>query len=231
MNSVERAVILAAGLGTRLKWLTRDKPKALMQVAGGAAIVHVIRGLAAQGVHSIVINLHHHGDMLVQYLGDGSRWGVDISFSWESQLLDSGGGVKKALEHLPSDGMFVVHNADIISDIDIQMLANTVVEPTCSIALVTNPLHHPKGDFALEKNHVRATGKHCYTFAGVSIWDEAYFLELVHHHSHNTPFSLVEPIRQSMAKQHCFGMLHHGYWYDIGRPRDLMAARREIARG
>jgi len=69
---VERAVILAAGLGTRLKWLTRDRPKALIEVAGTPVIVHVIRGLAAQGIRDIAVNVHHHAEKLVRALGDGS---------------------------------------------------------------------------------------------------------------------------------------------------------------
>ncbi|MDX8402937.1 MAG: sugar phosphate nucleotidyltransferase, partial [Mariprofundaceae bacterium] len=78
MNEVNRAVVLAAGLGTRLKWLTSDSPKAMVDVGGEAAIAQVIRRLAGQGIHDIAINVHHHAGKLMDYLGDGSRLGVRL---------------------------------------------------------------------------------------------------------------------------------------------------------
>ncbi|MDX8395123.1 MAG: sugar phosphate nucleotidyltransferase, partial [Mariprofundaceae bacterium] len=147
---VDRAVILAAGLGTRLKWLTENKPKALMKVAGEPAIVHVIRRLVAQGIRDITINTHHHADLLMDYLQNGSKFGVNIYFSQESELLNSGGGVRTAMDKLPGDGLVAVCNADVLTDVDVQMLARMCPNKGCSIALVPNPKHHLKGDFVLQ---------------------------------------------------------------------------------
>jgi len=227
MARVERAVILAAGLGSRLKWLTRNQPKALMAVAGQAAIVRVIRRLAAQGIRDIAINTHHHADVLTSYLGDGSHFGVRLYFSFESMLLDSGGGVRTALALLPGAGFLAVHNTDILSDIDVQALAHVCPPSGCAIALTSNPAHHPEGDFALRDGQVFAQGEPRYTFSGVSVWDARMLEEFPEKHA----FSLVKPMRDLMDKGRCAGVLHRGSWFDIGRPADLFRAGRALRGG
>jgi len=231
MQRVERAVILAAGLGTRLKWLTRNRPKALMPVAGQAAIVRVIRRLAGQGVRDIAINTHHHADVLAAYLGDGSDFGVRLYFSFEKELLDSGGGVRTALELLPGDGLLAVHNADVLSDIDMGALAGLCPQKGCGIALAPNPAHHLEGDFVLRNGMICSevlSGEDSprYTFSGVSVWDAAVLRGL----AANQAFSLLEPMRELIAKRLCAGLLHRGVWFDIGRPSDCFRAGRELRR-
>lgn len=220
--SVERAVVLAAGLGTRLKWLTRDNPKALMPVGGAAAIEHVIRRLAAQGVHDIAVNVHHHAGSLMQALGNGTRYGVRLYYSAEPQLLDSGGGVRTALDLLPGDGPLAVHNADVLCRIDVQRLARRCPAAGCALALVPNPAHHAAGDFALQGGMVREDGTPCFTFAGVSVWDGAVLQDYPSHEA----FPLTRPMRALIGESRCTGLLYDGPWFDIGRPADLMRARR-----
>jgi MurNAc alpha-1-phosphate uridylyltransferase len=220
MKRVERAVILAAGLGTRLKWLTNQRPKALMRVAGEPAIAHVIRRLVAQGICEIAVNAHHHADQLVEYLGDGSRFGCRITISREQELLDSGGGVKQALSKLPGSGPVVVHNCDVLADVDLHRLAALVPDGGCSIALVANPPHHPDGDFILYGTNVSMSGSDRFTFSGISAWDEQAFDS----YSQGSAFSLVEPMRELIGQGMCSGLLHRGHWFDIGRPSDLMQA-------
>lgn len=222
MRRVERAVILAAGLGTRLKWLTRETPKALMPVAGAPAIVHVIRALVAQGVRDIAINVHHHADVLMQALGDGSRLGVRLYYSPERQLLDSGGGVRTALNRLPGEGLVAVHNADVLCHTDIHRLAALCPDHGCALALIPNPMHHPKGDFALHDGLVSLADDPRFTFSGVSVWDA----QALNEHAAGEKFPLTEPIRRSIAQGLCAGMLERGAWFDVGRPVDLMRARR-----
>ena len=225
MKQVERAVVLAAGLGTRLKWLTAGQPKAMMDVAGEAAIVHVIRRLAAQGIHDIAINTHYHAERLVKFLGDGSKYGVRLYFSDEESLLDSGGGVRQAMELLPGKGPLVVHNADVLADVDLNALAQHLPDGGAALALVDNPHHHPQGDFGLEGGMVVGEPEPGYTYSGVSVWDEEVFSGF----ASGEAFSLTVPMRQLMACSKLAGMIHHGQWFDIGRPRDLMMARRFIA--
>ena len=220
---VERAVILAAGLGTRLKWMTKNKPKALMNIQGEAAIVHVIRQLAKQGVHQLVVNVHYHADILQDFLGHGERWGVNISFSQEKLLLDSGGGVRTALQYLPGEGAFVVHNADVLADVDVQSLASLCDDDGCALALVKNPKHHPQGDFAMKHGFACLQGEEKYTFSGVSVWDESVFQA----YDCDSSFPLLLPLKACMSQEKCKALLHHGQWFDIGRPKDVVRANRD----
>ncbi len=227
MQQLERGVILAAGLGTRLKWLTQNRPKALMPVAGAPAIVHVIRQLAAQGVRDIAVNVHHHADLLMQALGDGSRYGVRLYFSIEASLLDSGGGVRTAMELLPGDGLLAVHNADALCRIDVRQLARLCPAGGCAIGLAANPAHHAAGDFALHGGLVVDSGEPRFTFSGVSVWDAdalAFFQP-------GQVFSLLQPIRHLIGSSLCAGWVYRGPWFDIGRPADLMRVRRQWSAG
>jgi len=225
MQQVDRAVILAAGMGTRLKWLTRHRPKALMPLAGEPVILHVIRRLVMQGIREIAVNAFHHADQLSDYLGDGSRFGCHLAISDEDSLLDSGGGVKQALLKLPGNGAVLVHNCDVVADIDVLRLAQSAPVGGCALALVQNPAHHPNGDFCLQQTDITDQGDHRFTFAGVSIWDSALF----EHYPADTAFSLIQPIREHIANGSCKGMLHDGYWFDVGRPTDLMRAGRSLS--
>jgi len=227
MKRVERAVILAAGLGARLKWLTDKRPKALMRVAGEPVIGYVIRRLVAQGIREIAVNAHHHAEQLLEYLGDGSRFGCWITISREPKLLDSGGGVKQALLKLSGSGLVVVHNCDVLAGIDVRRLAAIMPGGGCSIALVANPPHHPNGDFILSGTDVSMSDHDRFTFAGVSVWDEQVFDS----YPQGSVFSLVEPMRKLIGQGKCSGLLHRGDWFDIGRLSDLMRANRMMGRG
>jgi MurNAc alpha-1-phosphate uridylyltransferase len=221
MNDVNRAVVLAAGLGTRLKWLTAGKPKALMDISGEAAIVRVIRRLAGQGIQDIAINVHHHADQLIAFLGDGLKFGVRLYFSREKALLDSGGGVRQAMELLPGNGLILVHNADVMADIDVQHLASRVSDGGATLAMVANPAHHSDGDFGISEGLITGNRAPGFTYSGVSVWDEKTFSGF----QSGEVFSLTRPMQKLINQNRLGGIYHRGYWYDIGRPRDLMRAR------
>jgi len=221
---LDRAVILAAGVGSRLKWLTAGRPKALMPVAGIPVIIHIIRRLSSQGIHDIAINVHHHAEKIVERLGDGSRYGVRLYFSREDHLLDSGGGVKKALTLLPGDGQFVVHNTDVFSDIDVKALGMMIRknEATACLALVNNPPHHPQGDFGLQGGRVEARhpSEPSYTYTGIAVMHEDVFSD----YAADTPFPLKAVFDDLKRQGKLCGILHQGMWLDIGRPRDWINA-------
>jgi MurNAc alpha-1-phosphate uridylyltransferase len=191
-----------------------------MQVAGEPAIVHVIRKLAAYGIRDIAVNLHHHAEVLQQALGEGSRWGVRLYYSREESLLDSGGGVRMALQVLPGSGPVLVHNGDIISDIELGRLAHILPSGGCALAMVQNQAEHPGGDFSLQTGLVSAVGQPRYTFSGVSLWQEEMLMPL----AVGQAYSLVHPMRVLMRQGRCAGFLHCGHWFDIGRPRSLIQA-------
>jgi NDP-sugar pyrophosphorylase family protein len=110
-----RAMILAAGLGTRLRPLTNRIPKPLVPVAGRPVIEYALLLLRSAGIRDIIVNLHHLGEQVRDRLGDGSRYGVRIRYSVEETILDTGGGIKKA-EPLLRDGPFIVLNGDTITE-------------------------------------------------------------------------------------------------------------------
>jgi len=226
---LNRAVILAAGTGSRLKWLTRTQPKALMPVSGIAVIVHVIRRLSAQGIRDIAINVHHHADRIRGLLGDGSRYGVRLYFSYEEQLLDSGGGVKRALALLPGEGRFLVHNTDVLSDINLHMLAIPAHDndTVACLALVDNPSHHPGGDFGLSGGRVVAKDPSMasYTYTGIA----ALHPDLFNDYAIAAAFSLKTLFDALVQQGRLRGILHQNMWLDIGRPRDWLQASRLMA--
>ena len=116
------AFIFAAGLGTRLKPLTDTMPKALVPVAGKPLLAHVIEKLKAAGCKKIVINIHHFGDMIIDYVKSQGGFGIDIVFSDEREmLLETGGAIKHAVELLGNEP-FLIHNVDILSNVDIKAL-------------------------------------------------------------------------------------------------------------
>ena len=116
------AFIFAAGLGTRLKPLTDSMPKALVPVGGKPLLAHVVEKLKAAGCKKIVINIHHFGDMIVDYVKSQGNFGIDIVFSDEREmLLETGGAIKHAVQLL-GDEPFLIHNVDILSNVDIKAL-------------------------------------------------------------------------------------------------------------
>ena len=116
-------MIFAAGLGTRLKPLTDTMPKALVPVGGKPLIEHVVEKLKVAGVERIVVNVHHFARQVVNYLQEHGNFGVNISISDESaKLLDTGGGLKKAAPLFKPDAPVLIHNVDILSNVDLRWL-------------------------------------------------------------------------------------------------------------
>lgn len=124
-----KAMILAAGLGTRLRPLTNDRPKALVQIAGRTLLEITLSRLREFGVRQVIINVHHFADMVVDYLKAKQNFGMYIEISREQMLLDTGGGLKKAAEFLKYSGghsgekaSFILHNVDVLSTIDLRRM-------------------------------------------------------------------------------------------------------------
>jgi|CZKD01.1.fsa_nt_gi mannose-1-phosphate guanylyltransferase len=122
-----RAMILAAGLGTRLRPLTDDRPKALVEVAGHTLLEITLRRLQQFGIREVIVNVHHFAEMVVDYLKKNDDFGMRIEISREDVLLDTGGGLKKAawffLEEGHAEEPFLLHNVDVLSTIDFRRLA------------------------------------------------------------------------------------------------------------
>jgi mannose-1-phosphate guanylyltransferase len=124
-----KAMILAAGLGTRLRPLTDNRPKALVEVGGRTLLEITLSRLRVFGVREVIINVHHFADMVVDYLKANDNFGMRIEVSREEVLLDTGGGLKKAAHFFlenssPSDEPFILHNVDVISTIDLARMVH-----------------------------------------------------------------------------------------------------------
>jgi NDP-sugar pyrophosphorylase family protein len=121
-----RAMILAAGLGTRLRPLTDDRPKALVEVGGHTLLEITLRCLREFGIHQVIINVHHFADMVVDYLKKNDDFGMEIAISREDELLDTGGGLKRAAwffsEEADDGEPFLLHNVDVLSTIDFEQM-------------------------------------------------------------------------------------------------------------
>jgi NDP-sugar pyrophosphorylase family protein len=119
-----KAMVLAAGLGTRLRPLTNDRPKALVEVGGRTLLEITLIRLREFGIRDVIINVHHYADMVIERLKAAGNFGMNIEFSREDVLLDTGGGLKKAAWFLgrDADDPFILHNVDVISTIDLQLM-------------------------------------------------------------------------------------------------------------
>ncbi len=120
-----RAMILAAGLGTRLRPLTNDRPKALVEVAGHTLLEITLRRLASFRIRDVIVNVHHFAEMVPEYLRTNNNFGMRVEISREEFLLDTGGGLKKAAWFFLENGNtepFILHNVDVISTIDLDRM-------------------------------------------------------------------------------------------------------------
>lgn len=120
---MRQAMIFAAGLGTRLKPLTDTMPKALVPVGGQPLLYHVVMRLKEAGFERIVVNVHHFADQIIDYLKVNENFGLDIRISDErEQLLETGGGIKKAMPLFDPNSPILIHNVDILSNLDLRRL-------------------------------------------------------------------------------------------------------------
>jgi N-acetyl-alpha-D-muramate 1-phosphate uridylyltransferase len=204
-----KAMILAAGLGTRMRPLTLHTPKPLLPVAGTTLIEQHIRNLHAHGLRELVINHAYLGDKIEQHLGDGQRYGCAIAYSREGEPLETGGGIFQALPLLGREP-FVVINGDIWLDFPLASL-RLPQGKLAHLVLVPNPDFHPQGDFALHEQVLSADGAPKYTFSGLSVLHPDLFKGC-----EAGAFKLAPLLIQAMADGRVSGELFAGYWQDVG---------------
>ena len=145
-------MVFAAGLGTRLKPLTDSMPKALVRVGGEPLLWHVIMKLKAAGYERIVVNVHHFAQQIVDYLQQNDLFGLDIRISDEtSGLLETGGGIRKALPLFDLDSPVLIHNVDILSNLDLNELTQMQQTPD---ALLVLSRRQPKRDLLLDEETI-----------------------------------------------------------------------------
>lgn len=221
-----KAMILAAGLGTRMRPLTDHCPKPLLEAGGKPLIVHHLERLAAIGIRDIVVNVSYRAEQIVAALGDGAAYGVRLQWSREETPLETGGGIRQALPLLGT-APFLLVNGDVWCELDARWLA-PLGNDLAQLVLVDNPVHHSAGDFHLDaSDRVHAEGQPTLTFAGISLLDPALV-------AGQPPgaFKLAPLLRQAMNAGLVGGYHHAGPWIDVGTPerlRELDAWLRERA--
>lgn len=210
-----KAMILAAGLGSRMRPLTDKTPKPLLKVGGIPLIVWHLERLGHNDFKDIVINIAHLGYKIPDALKDGSDWGLHIEYSDEQEEggLESAGGIVKALPLLGEE-TFLVLNGDVFTDYDFQSKRKLADGILAHIILVPNPEHNPEGDFALEGNLVLDAKQ--YTFSGIGYYSPKLFADVPYGKS-----GLAALLREAMKEEKVTGELYEGEWLDIGTAKRL----------
>jgi len=215
-------MILAAGRGQRMMPLTKEQPKPMLKVLGQPLIEHHIDALKQAGITNIVINLAWQGDKIVEYFGDGSRFGVSIEYSHEPEGgLETAGGIIAALPLLTEQ--FLVVNGDVFTDYDFSSLTQLHLEDNeAHIVLVENPAHNPDGDFSLNHSELQTER---YTFSGVSRFGRDFFNEYP-----AGTLRLGPLLKEQLVTGRVSTELYLGQWDDIGTPERLIKLNESLAK-
>jgi NDP-sugar pyrophosphorylase family protein len=239
-----KAMILAAGLGTRLRPLTDDRPKALVEIAGRTLLEITLSRLRGFGIREVIINVHHRAEMVVEYLKKNANFGMGIEISREEILLDTGGGLKKAGYFFLGDSSetpFILHNVDVISTIDLGRMVQSHAE---SQALATLAVQDREASRYLLFDHqlqlcgrgglrdnkpelVRSPEKvQALAFSGIHVISPRLLAMLVE----EGVFSIINAyLRLAGQGEKIVGFrADEYYWRDLGRPENVKQAARDF---
>jgi NDP-sugar pyrophosphorylase family protein len=244
-----KAMILAAGLGTRLRPLTDDRPKALVEVAGRTMLEIAISRLRVFGVHDVIVNVHHCAEMIVDYLKANEDFGIHVEVSREEILLDTGGGLKRAAHFfLNSSGSlqepFILHNVDVISTIDLGRMMQFHSEQAGLATLAVQDRatsryllfdkwgrlcgrrtgHDAKTEVARPALEVQALA-----FSGIHVVSPHLFAKM----DEEGAFSIINVYLRLAAQgeEVVAFRADEYYWRDLGRPENLEQAAQDLAAG
>ena len=235
-----KAMILAAGFGTRLGELGKSTAKCLIEAGGKPLLEHVIDRLKLAGVNEIVINLHHLGEQVRSYVKSQSNFGLKVSFSEEQEILGTGGGILQAQKLLSGSADFIVHNGDIFSDVDLtQVLAAHRKESALATLVVQERAGSRPLLFSAEKNLAgwenKTTGEKqivgvgpftSYGFSGIQIISQQMFSYLS---KRSGSFSSISSyIDAAKAGEKIRPYIHSGYWLDVGTPERLAELKAKL---
>jgi len=243
-------MILAAGLGTRLRPLTNDRPKALVEIAGHTLLEITLRRLASFGVHEVIVNVHHFADMVAEYLRKNNNFGMRIEISREDILLDTGGGLKKAAcffletpgQPPQTESSFILHNVDVLSTIDLARMLQSHHETKTLATLAVQDRKtsryllfdgdsrlcgRSKGNEAPE--FVRSTEKqYALAFSGVHVISPR-LLRMI---TEEGVFSIIDTYLRLAAQGESIMAFRADqyYWRDLGKPENLAQAAQDVER-
>lgn len=215
-----KAMILAAGLGKRMRPLTTVRPKPLLKIKDKALIDYHLERLADAGVHEVVINHYWLGEQIEAHIGNGERFGLEVCYSPEHELLDTAGGMINALPLL-GDAPFLLINGDIWCDYPFQTLIETLSQrdvQSAHLVMVDNPKHNGAGDFYLRDTLLYAEGPgEALTYAGIAIIHPDLFAGSEGGCKPLRPFLDRAIARGAVSAEH-----FRGEWIDVGTPERLI---------
>lgn len=240
-----KAMILAAGLGTRLRPLTNDRPKALVEVAGRTLLEITLDRLRSFGIVDVIINTHHFADRMEAYLEEHQNFGMHIEISREEVLLDTGGGLKQAKHFFtPTDEPFLVHNVDVLSTIDFESLIRFHNQNEALATLAVQD--RATSRYLLFDENNRLSGRRAglngepelvcsdrdfqaRAFCGIHVLSTRIFPEL----REDDIFPIIpEYLRLAAQGEAVCGFPAGGYyWRDMGKPEQIAKAAQEIGTG
>jgi NDP-sugar pyrophosphorylase family protein len=230
-----KAMILAAGLGTRLKQLTDSTPKALIKIKSHTLLELQIKKLKSAGFDEIIINVHHLSEQIVDSLKQHNNFSCEISISDESDnLLDTGGGLKKAFYFFADGNPFLVYNVDILSEIDLKKLLKVHLASDSLATLAIRDRHSSRKFLFNAKNELcgwmnektnekiivkeKNSSLNSFAFSGVQIIDPAIFK----YFPGKEVFSLVELYLSAAKEEKIAGFMHNeDFWLDFGKKESI----------
>jgi NDP-sugar pyrophosphorylase family protein len=246
-----KAMILAAGLGTRLRPLTNDRPKALVEVAGRTLLEIALSRLRAFGVREVIVNTHHYAEMIVEYLKANNNFGMRIEISREEELLDTGGGLKKTA-HFFSGSLhepFILHNVDVLSTIDLGRMMRFHTEQDALATLAVQDRESSRYLLFDEKGQLcgRRTGRaakaelepaelvrsaaetHALAFCGIHVLSPQIFAKM----RDEGAFSIIDTYMHLAAQGEKIVAFRADEcsWRDLGRPESILQAAQDMGSG
>lgn len=217
------AMILAAGRGTRLAPLTDTTPKPLLDMGGEPLLFHHLRSLRSAGISNVVINVHYLADQIEAAVGDGSQFGLSVQYSREATLLETGGGIVRALPLLGRDP-FVLLLGDILCDFSLGALPKALEAGTdMHMVLTPTPDFRNSGDFEASESRVLCRGD-SYVYTGIALVHPRMLAN-----ESVRPFSFRDLFFPAVDAGRVSCQHFHGYWTDIGTPEQLEEARQRRA--
>jgi len=232
-----KAMVLAAGFGSRLRPLSLEQPKPLFPVMNKPVIEHTLSKLKSAGITEVVINLHHLGCKIVDYLNDGSRYGVKLNYSKENPILGSAGGIKAAQKYLDG-GPFIVINSDVITDIDLKDVIKFHRQKNSCLTLVLKPKlkSGPSDPIAIDdENRItdfyqELPGKlREFVFTGIQIMEPNIFDRIPPDIFIGTTDNIFPQMIEE--KLQVFAFVYNGYWSDIGNRGDYLKTHLDSLNG
>jgi NDP-sugar pyrophosphorylase family protein len=244
-----KAMILAAGLGTRLRPLTDDRPKALVEIAGHTLLEIVLSRLRAFGVRQVIVNAHHFADMIIEYLKANNNFGMHVEVSREQVLLDTGGGLKQAAHFFLDSGgslqePFILHNVDIISTIDLGRMVRFHSEQGALATVAVRDRSTSR--YLLFDEHGQLCGRRAgreekaelarpaaevqkLAFSCIHVISPHIFAKM----EEDGAFSIITAYMHLAAQKEQIMAFRDDeyYWLDVGRPENILQAAKDLADG